>query len=782
VTGPAPARGAAWARRLRRALRVVAVLVALAAAGVLVLGSLPLPEDFQGDERTAGAGAAGAGTGLDRPFPPMPHPPGNPPSGAAFEKRVELGRLLFFDPVLSGENDLSCATCHHPDLGFSDGRARSMGKGGRGVGFARKDGAEIRRAAPTLWNAAFNHRQFWDGRAATLEEQAKGPITSPDEMAQDPDELVRELRAIPEYARRFEEAFGGAVTFDHVLQAIAAFERTLLSRRSPFDRFAAGDRTALTPAERRGFNLFRSGKTRCFECHGAPTFANPDFKAIGVPDLDPARPDLGREEVAGGEGHRRAFKVPTLRNVALTDPYMHNGRFTALEEVIHFYARGGGPGAGLTDIPNLDDKIRPFEITAEETDDLVSFLHALTDESALPAFPERVPSGLPVVPRLENPGRALAARSNVPSPAAPAAAPRPPAIGTRPAPATIRVAAGESIQAAVDRAGPGDTIEVAAGTYAEAVTVDLDGITLRGAGAGADPGATVLDGGGRLSDAVIATGSRFTMSGFLVRDYTANGVVVQNAHDVALRDLSVARTGLYGVYPVGCTGVRVERVTVTGAADAGIYVGQSRDIVVRDCKAFANVTGIEIENSVDAVVESNDVRDNAGGILVFVLPNNPSKVGRGCRVVSNRVIDNNHPNFANPRAIVAKVPVGTGILVMAADDTEITRNEIRGNDSFGVAVVALDSFFPKGTTFDVGPVPERTHVHHNTYADNGRRPAEMVTSAGLGGADLLWDLSGWSNTWEEPEATRGTPILDARLPAVARRAAYRLLIFARDKL
>ncbi|HKY05890.1 MAG TPA: parallel beta-helix domain-containing protein [Blastocatellia bacterium] len=792
------------AKPRRRWLRLIIVLLALPVLATLALGFWPAPVDLVGDEGTAGVGAGGGG--LRRPFPSMIARADNPVPVDPGDERVALGRLLFFDPVLSGANDVSCATCHHPDLGFSDGRGLSMGKGGTGLGPDRKGGAAIRRGAPTVWNSAFNHKQFWDGRAADLEEQAAGPIENELEMAEKPENLVRELQAIAEYVARFDRAFGGAngsaVTFENAAKAIAAFERTLTANNSPFDRYVAGDRAALTPEQVRGFNLFRSGKTRCFECHGLPTFANPDFKIIGVPDLDPAQPDLGRAEVAGGDGYKRAFKVPTLRNAVLNPPYMHNGQFKDLNEVIDFYAAGGGPGKGF-DTPHLDDKIRPFSITAQEKADLIAFLFALTDESRLPEFPDRVPSGLPVVSRLDNPARALVAKHNAGSSREEMAARKPGAI---------RVKAGESIQAAVDRAIPGDTIEVEPGVYTEEVFIDLDNITLRGlkvseseprqepervsankvlteeealraaliapmAGRDASDHA-VLDGRNQLADAVIATGDNFVIEGFEVRDYVGNGIQVQNARGPVFRDLMIDNTGLYGVYPVSCTGVTVERVTATRIADAAIYVGQSRDIVVRDCIAYENVTGIEIENSVNAVVENNHVYNNTGGILVFVLPNNPSKIGRNCRVSGNRVIENNLPNFGNPNSIVGKVPPGGGILVMAADDTEVTANEIRGNNSYGVAVTSLESIFPKGTTFDVGPLPERNRIHNNTYGENGRDPSESIKKAGLTGADLLWDLSGWSNTWQEPAATRATPLLSESWPRVARRAYWRVLTLA----
>jgi parallel beta-helix repeat protein len=216
----------------------------------------------------------------------------------------------------------------------------------------------------------------------------------------------------------------------------------------------------------------------------------------------------------------------------------------------------------------------------------------------------------------------------------------------------------------------------------------------------------------------------------------------------------VDRTGLYGVYPVECRDVRVERVVVTGAKDAAIYVGQSADIVVRQSEVHDNVTGIEIENSTNALVEDNHAHHNTAGILVFLLPNNPSKVGHDTRVLRNRVVANNHPNFGDPTAIVSKVPAGTGIFIMAADRTEVTGNEIRGNDSVGIAVVSLAIAFPPGATFDVGPIPEENRIHDNVLAENGRHPAPAVKEIAGRGVDLLWDGSGWTNTWHQPGATR----------------------------
>ncbi len=334
------------------------------------------------------ADGAPARTGLQMGFPAMVRPPGslNTP------ERIELGRLLYFDPILSGDNTVSCASCHHPASGFTDNRAVS-------TGIHSQHGV---RSSPSVWNAAFYREQFWDGRAVTLEDQAKGPISNPIEMGEDPQHLLTELKAIPEYTRRFAAAFGGAgdsaVTIDNLAAAIATFERTLLTVNSPFDRYAAGDSTAMSPSAIRGLNLFRSVSTRCFECHGTPTFANPDYKVIGVPSRsDPKKidEDVGRGALVSGNAYLNAFKVPTLRNIAKTAPYMHNGVFQTLDEVLDFYAGGGALGHGYHP-DNLDDKIRKFDLYPSEKADLIAFMNALTDESLAPAIPTQVPSGLPV--------------------------------------------------------------------------------------------------------------------------------------------------------------------------------------------------------------------------------------------------------------------------------------------------------------------------------------------------------------------------------------------------
>jgi parallel beta-helix repeat protein len=711
-------------------------------------------------------GASHAGeraTGLARPFPEAARPPDNPTT----PERVELGRLLFYDPVLSGDNTLSCAHCHHPALGFSDGLPRSRGKGATGVGESRRGGVELTRAAPTLWNALYNHRQFWDGRAESLEAQARGPITDPGEMDEDPERLAGELRAIEEYRRLFQAAFpdaarggGGAagldansldtISIDTVVRAIAAFERTLVSVDSRYDRFAAGDASALAPEEVRGLKTFLSSKARCNECHTIPTFARPAFKVIGVPEPPGGPPDVvkrGAGEGRGGPGG--AFKVPTLRNIALTAPYMHNGVFATLEEVVDFYAGGGGRGRGLA-VPLQDDKVRKFELSKEERDDLIAFLRALTDTSHLPAVPVRVPSGLPVVDPLD---------SSPPSPSTPRSAAEP--APAAPAQRTVEVRPGESIQAAVDRAGRGGEVRVHPGVYREDVLVLQHGVTLSGRRAGGER--PVLLGEGKRGDGVTALGDDFTVEGLELRDYQGNGVLVHGARNVTFRDLVVRDPGLYGVYPVECDGVLVEGCSVSGARDAGIYVGQSRRIKVLRNEAFRNVVGIEVENSSDALVEGNHVHANTGGILVVLLPFNPSKEASGTRLVGNRVHENNTENFADPGAIVASVLPGTGILILGADRTEVTANEIRGNRSYGVAVSSLRGLYPPPAALDVDPLPDESWIHENRLEENGGSPDARLEALGLPGRDLIWDGSGRGNRWREPAGSR----FPATLPAGA---------------
>jgi cytochrome c peroxidase len=317
-----------------------------------------------------------------RPFPLQAVPADNPTTAAT----VELGRQLFFDPVLSASHSMSCATCHRPDLGFSNGAPVSTprpGAPGRNV--------------QTLWNTGFNRFLLWDGRETSLESQARLPLTLPNEMAETPAQLETTLRAIPAYVELFAQAFGGgdaAISFENVTRALAAFQRTLISDNSPVDRYLAGETDALAASQQRGLALFFDDRTHCAECHQPPTFAAEMFRVVGVESED-----AGRAGVSPN-GLRGAFKVPTLRNVALTAPYMHNGSLATLNDVIAFYAAGAGR---VRSVPGVDPLLKGFDLNDQEQADLVAFLQGLTDESRLPVVPAQALSGLATVARQPRP-------------------------------------------------------------------------------------------------------------------------------------------------------------------------------------------------------------------------------------------------------------------------------------------------------------------------------------------------------------------------------------------
>ena len=696
-------------------------------------------------------GTISSSANLNRGFPLMPIRENNPKT----PKKEKLGKLLYFDPLLSGDNNISCAHCHHPDLGFTDNRALSMGHGGSGIGQSRIGGAVLRRSSPTIWNSGYNHKQYWDGRADDLEHQAGFPIQDIQEMAQDKDELIKELQNIPEYVQLFNEAFGSnditkSVTFENVTFAIAAFERTITANNTRFDQYSRGNHLALSKSERKGLNLFRSLKTRCFECHNFPTFNNPDFKAIGVPNIENKEPDLGRAEIVG-KGYENAFKVPTLRNIALTAPYMHNGIFKSLDEVIDFYAGGGGRAHGFKG-SQLDDKIRKFELSNEERKDLIAFMHALTDESNKPTIPDRVPSSLSVVPSLDNQSLEMVGEKIEYL--------EPEQINIDRVGKKLIINAGQSIQDGIDIAEDDDTVLVKSGEYFETLMIDKSNITIMGDAKNED--LPVLNGKNILPDAGVGTGSNIEINGFIIKDYTANGLMLNRSSNVTFKNIHCKNTGLYGLYPVECVGVLVEDCSVTGISDAGIYVGQSKDIVVRNNVTYGNVTGIEIENSVNALVENNEVYDNAGGILVFLLPNNPSKVSLNCRIINNYIYENNHVNFGEPGSIVSNVPQGTGLMIMAGDSVEVTGNRFYDNQSFGASVIGLDLFFGEDFVYDVDPIPDACWLHNNDYRNNGYNPAKIVKESGLDGADLLWDVTGYNNNWDEENVTSIPPTLPNR--------------------
>jgi cytochrome c peroxidase len=288
--------------------------------------------------------------------------------------KVELGKQLYFDARLSRDNTISCATCHDPAKGWSNGEAVATGVRGQ-----KGD-----RSAPSIINAGYQHFQFWDGRAAELEGQALGPIQNPIEMDLTLPELEQKLGAIEGYRKQFQDVFGTGVTSDGVAKAIAAFERTILSGDAPYDRFKAGDTKALSDAAQRGLKVFFN-KAQCSSCHVGPNFTDGAFHNIGI-GMDKPKPDEGRKTISKLEGDRGAFKTPTLREIARTAPYMHDGSQKTLEDVIEYYNKGGHAN------PQLAEEIFPLNLSAEEKADLVTFLK---EGLASPTYPEIKPPELP---------------------------------------------------------------------------------------------------------------------------------------------------------------------------------------------------------------------------------------------------------------------------------------------------------------------------------------------------------------------------------------------------
>jgi len=304
--------------------------------------------------------------------------------------QIDLGRYLFFDPALSKDGSISCASCHQPDKGFSDDLDRSIGITGEKVG----------RSAPTLWNVAFQDKFFWDVRANSLEEQAQGPLFDEFEMGNTPENLLKTLTDNSEYVALFAQAFPNAKTLelDQVYTAITAFQTSLISLNSRYDRYAHGYHEALTENEVAGLNVFRSFVARCAECHQPPLFTNNQIAVIGTPEPEGRAFDIGAEktyaDLDNSEKLKGSFKVPTLRNITKSGPYMHSGRYDNLLDTVKFYNDGRGNAVPEDQELLLHWHISEPDLTDEEMDLIVDFLGTLTDESLTPAIPSKVPSGL----------------------------------------------------------------------------------------------------------------------------------------------------------------------------------------------------------------------------------------------------------------------------------------------------------------------------------------------------------------------------------------------------
>lgn len=291
------------------------------------------------------------------PLPPVVLPPGSPTS----DLKIHLGKELYFDARLSADSTVSCASCHNPALGWSDSGPTSSGIRGQLGG----------RRSPPVSNAAYSPLQFWDGRSPSLEDQAKGPIQNPIEMGNTHKAMIKTVAGIRGYAGEFKAVYGdGPITVDQVADAIAAFERTVVTTDSRFDRFARGDHQALTRVEKQGLEIF-NGKGHCTACHWGPYFSDGRFHNVGVPAKDPKNPDVGRYAVTKDPRDMGAFKTPTLRDAALRPPYLHDGSESSLESVIDFYNRGAGKD------PNLDPLMVPLGLSSHERTALVAFIKSL---------------------------------------------------------------------------------------------------------------------------------------------------------------------------------------------------------------------------------------------------------------------------------------------------------------------------------------------------------------------------------------------------------------------
>jgi cytochrome c peroxidase len=297
----------------------------------------------------------------------LSNPPPVPEESPLSDEVVALGRKLFFDPILSEDGTVSCASCHQPDHGFASPDAKAVGLGGR-IG---------KRNAPSLFNKAYAEHMFWDGRAQTLEEQALSPLSNPDELGSDVEVILKKLRGNEEYVGLFKEVFQAeevpeAVSKINIGKAIASFERTLVIGNTRVDRFHAAEYEALNESARQGMWIFES-RGRCWKCHNGETFSDQKFHNTGV-SFGTADRDTGRFEHTENEEDQFKFKTPSLRGVAQTPPYMHDGSVKTLREVVEFYNKGGS-----REDPTLSKDIEPLNLSDEDVENLVAFLKALSD-------------------------------------------------------------------------------------------------------------------------------------------------------------------------------------------------------------------------------------------------------------------------------------------------------------------------------------------------------------------------------------------------------------------
>lgn len=372
----------------------------------------------QGEKPPAEMAAAGTASQevIREEVGPLPDTILSPPDNPSTPEKIELGRLLFYDPILSGQKDVSCASCHHPAYGYAESQEVSIGVNGIGLGEMRsfKDPAQAafaRRNAHTILNTAFNGMDadgnydpqkapmFWDLRVESLENQALEPIKNLEEMrghAYDPevtiDSVVMRLQAIAEYERLFEQVFGGtkALSAGNVSKALAAFERSLVANNSRFDKYMKGEVEALSALEKEGFASFM--KAGCAKCHNGPMFSDFKLHVLGVAENEKLRqPDAGANNT-------HAYRTPTLRNLRYTDPYMHSGKLGTIRSVLQFYEdmMGKQPPNSLVSREQLDPLVKKLKVDFQDIQAIEAFLNALNDDHFDRKIPQRVPSGLPV--------------------------------------------------------------------------------------------------------------------------------------------------------------------------------------------------------------------------------------------------------------------------------------------------------------------------------------------------------------------------------------------------
>ena len=346
----------------------------------------------------------------------LPREVKSPEDNPFSQEKAALGKFLFYDPILSGNKDVACATCHHPNMGYAEFLDLSIGPNAKGLGSKRRFNNEndipfVKRNAQTVLNAAFNGidgnnrydpsdaSMFWDERAESLEKQALEPIKALEEMrgkgfSEDDilNEVVVRLKEIPEYQDLFELAFErkNSITIENLSKAIAAFERTLVTNNSRFDQYMRGDKDAIHISEQDGFELFKS--VGCINCHKGPMFSDFKTHVLGVPRNNKLR------EVDKGNADTFAFRTPTLRNLRFTAPYMHNGSLTTLKRVLEFYEDIANGKERNPDVPreNFDPFVRELKLSVKEMSLIISFLNTLNDENFDKEIPKSVPSGLPV--------------------------------------------------------------------------------------------------------------------------------------------------------------------------------------------------------------------------------------------------------------------------------------------------------------------------------------------------------------------------------------------------